>query len=73
MAEVQYIKKQKPTDEQKHRRKNVLMLALRTDPFFRLKSHKRDKIESLDQRLRRKDVVQRLVNNILANLSNGLF
>lgn len=47
------------------------MLALRIDPFSHLTSRKYDKTESRDQKLRRKDVVQRLVN-ILANLSNGL-
>ncbi len=48
-----------------------LMLALRIDPFSHRTSRKYDKTESRDQKLRRKDVVQRLVN-ILANLSNGL-
>ncbi len=40
-------------------KKNSLMLALRINPSFRLTRRKCDKIESRDQRLQRRDVVQR--------------
>ena len=51
----------------------ALMLEMRIDHFFRLMSRRCDKTESRDQRLRRKDVVQRLVDNILTNLIKRSF